>query len=172
MPLVKLLNKKYNFETDVTNLIAYVFNKEKTMFPRPSRNYLIGIAPDMICSGLPGREGRAATLFRDNHDYWGKTTSDLIHQIVISFEAYELNNPYLAWTFAYEIAQDYFSKGYFCCFGVHLNTEHIHIHFVVDNVSYVNGNSFFIPGEILELQAKAKRFCEVKSGPYQPAIQS
>lgn len=155
MPYVKCVNVVYNFETDVSKLIAYTFNPKKTTYPVSSKNRLIGAAPDIILSHLPGSEKRIAALFRGNHQHWDKLSGNLVHHTIISFEADEAANPNLIWSLAEQIAQDYFSAGFFCCYAVHTNSSHLHIHFVIDNISYLNGRSFFIPGEMLTLQEKA-----------------
>ena len=67
---------------------------------------------------------------------------------VISFGDEEVQDPILAFWLATKVAGFYFERGHISFFGVHTNTDHVHIHIAVSNISWKDGSHFFICNEL------------------------
>ena len=66
---------------------------------------------------------------------------------VISFSSEESQDPMMAFCLAKAVASFYFDRGYLSFFGVHTDTDNLHIHIAVSNISWKDGSYFFIFGE-------------------------
>ena len=130
MEIVKIVGKKYYCEDSIRNLIGYVTDENKT------HKYIgaIGTNADepekMIQQMEAVKEG-----FDKKHGY------RQARHLIVSFENDEKITPDIAYFIAYDIAC-YYSDRYQICFGVHLDTDNIHIHFIQNTVSYVDGKLF------------------------------
>ena len=54
----------------------------------------------------------------------------------------------MAFCLAKEVASFYFDRGYLSFFGVHMDTDNLHIHIAVSNISWKDGSYFFICSEL------------------------
>lgn len=73
---------------------------------------------------------------------FGKTNGfRQVRHFIVSFDPAWQVTADMARQIAYEIARFYIGR-YQICFGVHLNKENIHIHFVMNCVSYIDGKLY------------------------------
>lgn len=68
--------------------------------------------------------------------YFQKTDKRLMRHFTVSFD--DETSAYDAWILGWRIAA-YYADRYQIVFGVHENTDNIHIHFVMNTVSFVDG---------------------------------
>lgn len=155
MPVIKFLHYDdsyaYGRPQDIKQLLRYIAKLEATEYPPHSCQHLVGAMPDIILSGQPGAWRRAASLFYHQLELFPNRCRLLQHR-VISFGEEELSNPVMAFELAKEVASFYFERGYISFFGVHLDTDNLHIHIAVSTANWRNGNHFFILDEDRLLQ--------------------
>lgn len=66
--------------------------------------------------------------------------AELLH-FVLTFSPEEVNEPKTACGFAEQIT-DYIATKYQVCYAVHEDTENLHVHFVFNSMSYLDGRCF------------------------------
>lgn len=153
MPVIEDINQKYSgscpyaFPQDMKNLLSYIAELNATEYPPHSCQHLIGATPDIISADQPGAWKRAAMLFRHQLALYPKQGSLMQHR-VISFGSEESQDPMMAFCLAKAVASFYFYRGYLSFFGVHTDTDHLHIHIAVSNISWKDGSRFFICNEL------------------------
>lgn len=153
MPVIEDINRKYlgfcpyAFPEDIKNLLSYIAEPNATEYPPHSCQHLIGAMPDIISADQPGAWKRAAMLFRHQFALYPKQGSLMQHR-VISFGNEESQDPMMAFSLAKEVAAFYFYRGYLSFFGVHMDTDNLHIHIAVSNISWKDGSNFFICNEL------------------------
>ena len=151
MPVIESINQKYPrayaFPQDVKNLLCYIAKPDATAYPPFSCQHLIGAMPDIISADQPGAWKRAARLFFHQLELYPKQGCLMQHR-VISFSSEESQDPVMAFCLAKEVAAFYFERGYISFFGVHQDTNNIHIHIAVSNISWKDGSYFFICSEL------------------------
>ena len=153
MPVIEDINRKYSgscpyaFPRDVKNLFRYIAEPNATEYPPHSCQHLVGAMPDMISADQPGAWKRAARLFFHQLELYPKQGSLMQHR-VISFSNEESQDPMMAFCLAKEVASFYFDRGYLSFFGVHMDTDNLHIHIAVSNISWKDGSYFFICSEL------------------------
>ncbi len=64
-----------------------------------------------------------------------------VRHFILSFDEKDTVTPYEAYLIAHEVAS-YYSNQFQIVYGVHENTENLHIHFILNTVSYVDGHLF------------------------------
>ncbi len=69
--------------------------------------------------------------------YYRKIYKRQCRQIVIGFDPHDKADVKKAYKVAHEICG--FFEGYYVKFAVHTNTQHIHIHLIIGNTSYITG---------------------------------
>jgi len=129
MAILKFVNCKEKYQdSDATKeVINYIFNPDK------SKRELYGfyqVDPENPTKSM-----------RDVAKAFGKTTGIQIRHYIISFTKYEINEPIIADQIAQEIIT-YFQDQYQCVYAIHEDTEYLHIHFVCNAISYVNGHRY------------------------------
>ena len=151
MPVIESINQKYPrayaFPQDVKNLLRYIAKPDATAYPPFSCQHLIGAVPDIVSADQPGAWKRAARLFCHQLELYPKQGCLMQHR-VISFSSEESQDPVMAFCLAKEVAAFYFERGYISFFGVHQDTNNIHIHIAVSNISWKDGSHFFICNEL------------------------
>ena len=151
MPVIESINQKYPrayaFPQDVKNLLRYIAKPDATAYPPFSCQHLIGAMPDIISADQPGAWKRAARLFFHQLELYPKQGSLMQHR-VISFSNEESQDPMMAFCLAKAVASFYFERGYLSFFGVHTDTDNLHIHIAVSNISWKDGSYFFICSEL------------------------
>ena len=151
MPVIESINQKYPrayaFPQDVKNLLCYIAKPNATVYPPFSCQHLIGAMPDIISADQPGAWKRAARLFFHQLELYPKQGCLMQHR-VISFGSEESQDPVMAFCLAKEVAAFYYERGYLSFFGVHMDTDNLHIHIAVSNISWKDGSYFFICSEL------------------------
>ena len=153
MLVIEDINRKYSgscpyaFPQDVKRLLRYIADPSATEYPPHSCQHLIGATPDIISADQPGAWKRAARLFFHQLELYPKQGSLMQHR-VISFSSEESQDPVMAFCLAKAVASFYFDCGYLSFFGVHMDTDNLHIHIAVSNISWKDGSYFFICGEL------------------------
>lgn len=149
MAIVKIEDKKYVSKASIKNVVNYVTDYEKT-----TGKYI----------GAIGTNNRIPQLMIDQmvavkSNYEKVQGYRQLRHIIVSFEQNEQITPEMAYFMAYDIAR-FYSGRYQICFGVHLNTENVHIHFVQNTVSFVDGKLF--SGAFYELSQFKQHVNEVE----------
>ncbi len=70
--------------------------------------------------------------------YFRKETGKQIRHFIVSFEGNTIFNAYDAYILGFQIAA-YYADRYQIVFGVHEDTDNLHIHFAFNSVSFVDG---------------------------------
>ena len=153
MFVIESINQKYTgacpyaFPQDVKNLLHYIAKPNATEYPPQSCRYLVGAIPDIILADQPEAWERAFHLFNHQLQLFPKQGSLMQHR-VISFSSEELQDPVMAFCLAKAVAAFYFDHGYLSFFGVHMDTDNLHIHIAVSTTNWRDGSHFFIYDEL------------------------
>ncbi len=130
MEIVKIVNENYKAPSALENVINYVTNKEKT------NGYIGGYGVN------PCDPAQMILQMEKVKEIFGKTNGfRQIRHFIVSFDPTWQVTADMARQIAYEIARFYMGR-YQICFGVHLDKENIHIHFVMNSESYVDGKLY------------------------------
>lgn len=133
MAVVKFVDKEYSRPEAICNLVNYAINPEHC-----------------IC-GLYGTQGIAkvdGSIMAGNmiavKEVYGKTTRRQVLHCIISFSEYEMKyiTPRIAQLIGYEVSA--FFEGYQVVFGIHDNEDNLHIHFIINTTSYIDGKQYAI----------------------------
>lgn len=122
---IKMVSEKYSTNNDIKRLIEYIANDKKC------RLYYIGTRK---CRKSP--ELAAQSMIRTQKAYH-KTTGRRINHWIISFDK-SITDPKIVKEIAEQIA-DLFADEYQVFYGIHENTDNLHIHMAVNTVSFRNG---------------------------------
>lgn len=127
MPCIKIVDKPYENYTDTYHLIhKYIFPKSK---------YIGGLAVDPVY---------AAEQMDFCRHIWGKNTGVKLRHFILTYSEYETNNLMTAELLhydAYEICNLY-EDDYQIVFGIHDKPDQLHVHFVMNTVSYRDGHKY------------------------------
>lgn len=129
MPTYIPVNESYSNQSDLVNVINYVFNPCKVL----SNSY----------GGLQVRLESIESIIKDFlfvKNIYGKTDGRQLRHFIISFDPEDNISPQEALKMAY-IASEYYSD-YQMVFTVHENKPNLHIHFVMNSVSYKTGKKY------------------------------
>lgn len=126
-----MINKGYKRETDVRNVVAYAVGEHCQCGLFGAQGLLAGTADSMFLS-----------IMEEKREF-SKDGGRMVLHIIVSFDdcMKEYITPEVALRIGYDICTACF-PGFQVVFGVHDNTEHLHIHFVVNTVSYYTGKKF------------------------------
>ena len=124
MCVVKMVSDLYNNFSSIFNLIDYALTDKRTGKP-------VG-----YCGGFNGDISRADEQMVLVKEYYHKTSKRMMRHFVVSFE--DKVSAYDAYILGYQIAA-YYAGRYQIVFGVHEDTDNLHIHFVFNTVSFVDG---------------------------------
>ncbi|MBD8916160.1 MAG: hypothetical protein EGR77_09345 [Pseudobutyrivibrio sp.] len=124
---VRKVSEKYPTDSDIKNLMKYIADDQKC------RHY-IGARR---CRKKP--EQAALSMIRTQKGY-KKTTGRRINHWIISFEK-NVVDPKIVYDVAEQIA-DLFSEEYQVFYGIHENTDNLHIHMAVNTVSFRDGRKW------------------------------
>lgn len=116
--------KKYSDETSYYNVINYILNH--AVYSGAENIWSINTAADEMLN--------AAVFFNKNS---GKR----VRHSVLSFGAWEGVTPEMADEFARKIILHYADR-YQIVYAVHANTDEVHIHFVMNMISFVDGERY------------------------------
>ena len=110
-----------------------------------AKEYLIGYItqPQKAIHGLIGGCQVAANSSAQSmsavSEHFGKSKGVQLRHYIISFSPEELTDPLLANTIGNEISA-WIGLEYQVVFAVHENRPHLHLHFIVNTVSYLDGH--------------------------------
>lgn len=134
MAVIKCVNRDYSNENPFFRnnnvdayMMNYICNIQKTYGNIAARNVMCSSPLEM------------AMQFQTVRDLFHKNSGRLLRHIVISFKPYEAGIED-AMTIAYVCAS--FFRGYQVVYAVHSSTIHLHIHFLVNTVSFVDGHKY------------------------------
>lgn len=122
MPVLKIKNGSYSNEDALENLIQYIQRCGHTG----------GLAVDIE---------NAAEHMQSVKELWHKTEGRQARHFILSFSENEYLDVYDAMNYGYLISQ-YYAARFQIMFAVHTDTEHTHLHFVMNTVSYVDGRKY------------------------------
>lgn len=152
MFVIESINRKYAgtcpyaFPQDMKKLLHYIARPNATEYPPQSCVYLVGATPDIILAEQPDAWERAYRLFDYLLQLFPKKGSLMQHR-VISFSSEEVQDPLLVFWLAKRVSEFYFERGYISFFGVHTDTDNLHIHIAVLSTNWRDGSDFFIYNE-------------------------
>ena len=123
----KFPGKKYHDENSLYDVIPYCCNPQKTK------------------SGYIGCFGASVPYAAEQMDKlaiaYGKACSIRLRHMMLSFGPGERITPFLAYQIAYQAAW-YYGREYQILFAVHENKQLLHVHFVMNTVSYLDGHKY------------------------------
>ncbi len=130
MATLKVSNSKgkYRNEDAIDNAINYILNEQKT-----PHHCVGGSGVDMSC---PVED------MKNVREKFGKQKGVQLRHQIISFEEKELSNPYIANSIGKQISES-FGKEYQTIYAVHENKDNIHIHFISNIVSFIDGHRYY-----------------------------
>lgn len=132
MPTVKFPGGKYLTERSVIDPILYITNVMKT------DGLYMGCYPSLSACFYDWID-EFITVKKIYH----KEEGQQIKHRIVNFKASDLVNYQDADQFGYEVAKRY-GDCYQTIYAVHQDTEHIHVHFIINTVSYVDGKRYDI----------------------------
>lgn len=119
-----MVSDPYNNFSSIFNLIDYALTDKRT--GKPVR----------YCGGFNVDISRADEQMVLVKEYFHKASKRMMRHFIVSFEEDVL--AYDAYVLGYQIAAFYAGR-YQIVFGVHEDTDNLHIHFVFNTVSFVDG---------------------------------
>ena len=129
MAINKTVNKSTKSHAAMRNCIEYVLKDTKVA---EGYCYMTGPSPDVITWDSVYKS------FLDEKDLWKKDSGRMYAHNIISFHKDENITAEQVLEFGKEFAEEWF-KGYQTLVVVHQDKEHLHIHFVTNTVSYLDG---------------------------------
>lgn len=141
-----------NSHSKVKQIIDYVTKNEKTIGKK-------------LCSGYNCGIDTAALEMQATKELYNKTGGRTYKHFVQSFPPDEKITPEQA----HEIAQQFVEScplfaGYEVVYATHVDREHIHTHFVVNSVNYIDGHKFQMSKQDLENMKKLNNKLCMKHG--------
>lgn len=133
MAYIKIVNKDYMDWKAIYNVINYIFHYSSVPL-----EYVGGYGISFI-------EGDYADDIIEQFEtvkiIYKKEMFKLLRHFVITFAPYENITPMKAKEIAWEFIK-YFGKNYQVVFAVHTNTEHVHVHIVLNTTNIFTGNNY------------------------------
>lgn len=124
--MLVIINKKYDDLDALNNVLNYASNNEKTKGLAGTQNMLADNSFEQIMAV---------------NRYFHNTTQKIVIHFMLSFADCEYITPNEAVYIGYRICD--LLPEYQIKFGVHQNTDHLHIHFAMSPVSLVDGHKFY-----------------------------
>lgn len=125
-----ILTNSYFEENSIPNVIHYIIKPEKTL-----HGFIGGYGVNLL------NEQSMIDSFLIVKNIYHKKNGRQLKHFIVSFSSAENITPILAYQLAWEIASLYSDK-FQILFAVHEETQNLHIHFVVNTVSFVDGRMF------------------------------
>lgn len=149
MPIIKFVNednnKRYDTEDSVRNCIEYIFDVSKTFYDEVRTGHMcsdfVGCVHFMGTRCQEIQPELVANQMIINNSVYGKAQGNLLKHRIISFHNADSVMPNEAFDLAHYIANIY-GENYITAHGVHMDTNQIHIHLVVDTISWRDGKRF------------------------------
>lgn len=160
MSYIKFINEdnniSYNTVKDVEQLIYYIYggmkSSEDTIRPGGVIGDFNGCIPFIGPEYMSHDPYAATNLILLNNRLWGHEAEDLMKHRVISFRDIDYILPKDAYDLAVYLIHELYND-YITVFGVHLDTEMIHIHIGINTVNRWNGNRFSVSFEKKRMRA-------------------
>lgn len=125
MCIVKFMKGPYNDLSSIYRVLHYVVTEK---FTQRHVRYFGGLNVDV---------SKADDQMILVKQYYHKLDGRQLRHFSVSFE--NIITPYDAYVIGYQIAA-YYARKYQIVFGVHENTENLHIHFMFNSVSFIDGH--------------------------------
>ena len=122
MPIIKAVNQGYPTPEDLDRVLEYLGRG----------GYLFGVG---VCADVAFQQMMLVK------ELWHKTEGRQCRHIIVSFSNYEDLTIDEAVSYGYQIAA-YYGCQFQTIFALHLNTDHMHLHFVINSVSYIDGKKY------------------------------
>ena len=131
MLIVQVRNEPYHKEQDLRNLIKYIIGSHCICGLYGAQGLLVGTADEMYADIM------------DEKKEFSKDGGRMAVHMIVSFDKdmMEYVGPKTALQIGYDICAACF-PGFQVIFGIHDNTDNLHIHFAVNTVSYYTGKKF------------------------------
>lgn len=123
MPVLIMMNKPYDDDDALETVVQYVL--------RPGYGYCGAYGVDL---------NDAVFQMQRVKELWGKDHGRRVRHFILSFQRSEQVGYEQAMGLGFEICQYY--ADYQSVYGIHYDTEHTHLHFAVNTVSYRNGKMY------------------------------
>lgn len=123
MPVLIMINKSYNDEEALHNVIGYIC--------RGGYGYIGGYGVD------PRYAAEQMQLVKQ---LWGKEQGRQVRHFIVSFDRAEFVSYEKIMQIGFDICR-YYHK-YQSVYGLHGDTDHLHLHFAVNTVSYKDGKMY------------------------------
>ena len=123
MSVLKMMNKPYNDNMALRNVVTYVLD--------PGYGFIGGYAVDAY---------NAIAQMQYIKEIWYKNKGRRIRHFILSFDRSEYIEIDDALVLGYKICQYY--QEYQSVYGVHTDTDNLHIHFAVNTVSFIDGKMY------------------------------
>ena len=124
LSIIKHVSTSYDTDVALKNLCRYVIDKKKTMGFYGGR----GLAPDFAFEEMQ----RVQML-------WGKTTGRRAFHFILGFDDAEAVTPTEALEIGFRVSSLFFPSRQ-VVYGVHITQSHLHVHFVINTVSMLDGH--------------------------------
>ncbi len=145
------VSKIWKINGDLANVIRYATNPEKTLNPNYTPEQYQALADvlqyakdeekterQLYCSGINCNVTTARDQFITVKKMYGKTDGIQAYHGYLSFKEQDIS-PELAQTIGEEFARRVWGDRFQIVVTTHLNTHHLHCHFVVNSVSFLDG---------------------------------
>ena len=123
MPLIKMINNSYSNKGALHNVLSYIIRNAS------------------IYGGLAVDPDYAEFQMQLVKELFYKTEGRQVRHFIVAFDEYEDVDLGGIYQLAQKIAL-YYANRYQIIFGIHMNTENIHIHFALNTVSYIDGRMY------------------------------
>ncbi len=136
--VIKFVDEPYGWDEDIRELCRYIAGKSKNKKVRT--RYCCGEGVSINPVKAASQMIRVQKSYKKAMRRYGKKASRRIYHYVVSFPL-SMDDANCVKLAAMEIA-DIFSDRYQVYYGVHEDEEHLHIHFAINAVSYVDGKKW------------------------------
>lgn len=123
----------YKNVSSIKALIKYILKDKETGGRVP---FYGGTYIDLITSDKAEQQLRAVKK------YFKKTDNRQIYHYILSFPS-NVKNPWEVYEIGFDVVSTFF-EGYQTMFAVHENTDNLHIHIILNSVSFVSGKKWHL----------------------------
>lgn len=139
----------------VSSVLRYAVNENKTTLKKDEFNQI----EEVLVSGINCRADKADEEFMQVKEFWNKTDKNLLWHGTQSFKPGEID-PKTAHEIGMKLAQKMWGDKYQIVVTTHCDKEHIHNHFVVNSVSFIDGKKYhYSNSEIYRLRNESDKLC-------------
>ena len=128
--VIKIHNQYYKKDKDIKNLLMYISGESKT---KEKVRYC-------GCRGLPKKPEKATEKIIQIQKLYNKDNRRRVYQIMVSFP--EVMKDVNCVKIIVENIAAMIYEGYQVYYGIHEDTENLHIHYAINAVSYKDGRKW------------------------------